>query len=110
VGGAFVGYEGIQGSFEQLWRSEAGSADEPEILQRYAQGCVGPSRGLEDPKLPLSAPTVVCSSLLHLRSPWKDNSAIFALYAFCIDPVLCGRVSYVVLEIRSSEYRHSLQS
>jgi hypothetical protein len=39
-----------------LW---AGSAEEPGILKRHAQGCVEPSRGLEDSNLPLSAPTGV---------------------------------------------------
>ena len=39
--------------------SGAGSAEEPGILQRDSQGCVGPSRGLEDPILPLSVPTSV---------------------------------------------------
>jgi hypothetical protein len=37
--------------------SGAGSAEESVILQRHAQGYVEPSRGLEDPILPLSAPT-----------------------------------------------------
>ena len=36
-----------------------GSAEESSIVQRLCQGCVGPSRGLEDPKRPLSAPTGV---------------------------------------------------
>src|SRR5919107_1769784 len=35
----------------------SGSAEEPGILQWHAQGCVESSRGLEDPILPLSAPT-----------------------------------------------------
>jgi hypothetical protein len=39
--------------------SGAGSAEEPGILQRHAQGCVEPSAGLEDPNLPLSAPSSV---------------------------------------------------
>jgi hypothetical protein len=39
--------------------SGAGSAEESEILQRHAQGCVAPLRGLEDPKFPLSDPTDV---------------------------------------------------
>jgi hypothetical protein len=39
--------------------SGAGSAEEPGIVQRSGQGCVEPSRGLEDPKLPLSVPTGV---------------------------------------------------
>jgi hypothetical protein len=59
VNGSFVGYEDIQGGFEQLWMPGAGSAEEPGILQRHAQGCVEPSGGLEDSKLPLSAPTGV---------------------------------------------------
>ena len=33
------------------------------ILQRHGQGCVEPSRGLEDPGLPLSAPTGVLLAL-----------------------------------------------
>jgi hypothetical protein len=39
--------------------SGAGSAEESVILQRHAQGCVEPSRGLEDPIVPLSVPTGV---------------------------------------------------
>ena len=39
--------------------SGAGSAEEPGLLQRHAQGCVECSRGLEDANLPLSAPTGV---------------------------------------------------
>jgi membrane protein len=39
--------------------SGAGSAEEPGILQRHGQGCVERLRGLEDPNLPLSAPTGV---------------------------------------------------
>ena len=56
VDGSFVSYKGIQGGFEELWISGAGSAEEPGIVQRHGQGCVEPSRGLEDPNLPLSAP------------------------------------------------------
>jgi hypothetical protein len=67
VDGSFVGYEGIQGGFERLWMSGAGSAEEPGLLQRHAQGCVERLRGLEVPNLPLSDPTGVQSSLLHLR-------------------------------------------
>jgi hypothetical protein len=37
----------------------AGSAEEPGILQRHAQGCVESSRGLKDPNLALSAPSGV---------------------------------------------------
>jgi hypothetical protein len=59
VDGSFVIYKGIQGGFEQLWISGAESAEEPGILQRSSQGCVEPSRGLEDSNLPLSAPTGV---------------------------------------------------
>jgi hypothetical protein len=33
-----------------------GSAEEPGIVQRHAQGCVGPLRGLEDTNLPLLGP------------------------------------------------------
>ena len=39
--------------------SGAGSAEEPGILQRHTQGCVEPLRGLENPNLPLSAPSSV---------------------------------------------------
>ena len=54
--------------------SGAGSADELGILQRHGQGCVDPSRGPEDPTLPLSVPSGVQSSLLNLRSLWKGES------------------------------------
>jgi hypothetical protein len=39
--------------------SRTGSAEEPGIVQRDGQGCVEPSRGLQDPNLPLSDPTGV---------------------------------------------------
>jgi hypothetical protein len=39
--------------------SGAGSAEEPGIVRRHDQGCVEPSRGLEDPILPIPAPTGV---------------------------------------------------
>jgi hypothetical protein len=79
-----LGYNDLQGGFEELWSiGDWGLAEESGILQRHAQGCVEPSRGLEDPKLPLSAPNGVQSSLLHLRSSWKENSAnYFALTEF----------------------------
>ena len=77
VEGSFVSYKGIQGGFEELWKSGAGSADELGILQRHGQGCVDPSRGPEDPTLPLSVPSGVQSSLLHLRCSWKVDSAKF---------------------------------
>jgi hypothetical protein len=59
VDGSFVGSKGIQGALEELWNSGEGAAEEPAILQRHAQGCVEPSRGLEDPILPLSVPSGV---------------------------------------------------
>ena len=55
----FIGYNDLQGGFEELRRSGAGSAEELGILQQHGQGCVGPLRGLEDPILPLSVPTGV---------------------------------------------------
>jgi hypothetical protein len=57
--GSFVGYEGIQGAFEELWISGAGSVEEPGILRRQVQGCVEPSGGFEVPNPPLSALTGV---------------------------------------------------
>jgi hypothetical protein len=51
----------------------AGSAEEMGILSRHGQGYVEPSRGLEDPILPLSTPTGL--QLLNLRSSWKVSSA-----------------------------------
>ena len=44
---------------EELWNLREGSAEESGNLGRHAQGCVESSLGLEDPKLPLSAPTGV---------------------------------------------------
>jgi len=82
VDGSFFSYKGIEGGFEELWVSGAGSAEESGILQRPGQGCVGPLRGLEDPNIPLSAPTDVQSSLLHLQTSWKGNSAKFAVTEF----------------------------
>jgi hypothetical protein len=52
-----LGYKDVLWGFEELWMSGAGSAEELEVLQRHAQGCVEPARGFEDPKLPLSVPT-----------------------------------------------------
>jgi hypothetical protein len=51
-----VSYKGIERGSEEPRKPGAGSAEEPGVLQRDAQGCVDPSRGFEDPKLPLSAP------------------------------------------------------
>jgi hypothetical protein len=70
VEGSFVSYKGIEGGFEELSISGAGLEEEQKILQRSSQGCVERLRGLEDPKLSLSTPTGVQSSLLHLRSSW----------------------------------------
>jgi hypothetical protein len=76
----------LQGHSRQLGGSVkhrgSGSAEELGILQRNGQGCVGPLRGLEDPNIPLSAPTDVQSSLLHLQTSWKGNSAKFAVTEF----------------------------
>jgi hypothetical protein len=55
----FVSYNGIEGGFEALCISGAGSVEERGILQRHGQGCVERSEGLEDPILPLSVPTGV---------------------------------------------------
>jgi hypothetical protein len=44
--------------------SGTGSAEEPGVLQRYGQGCVGPSRGFRDTNLPLSVPTGVQPALI----------------------------------------------
>jgi hypothetical protein len=72
VDGSFVGYEGIQGAFEEKWTS-GGSGEEPGILKRYAQGCVEGSR--RSPKIlaflyrtlrPL-VPTLDCRAYLARR-------------------------------------------
>jgi hypothetical protein len=52
------------------------------ILRRHAQGCVEASLGLEDPNLPLSAPSGVSRPLLDLLRSWKANSVTFAYTAF----------------------------
>jgi hypothetical protein len=57
--GSFVGYEGIQGGFEEPWKLGTGSAEESGLLLRHGQGYVGPSRGLEGRSLPLSSPAGV---------------------------------------------------
>jgi len=56
---SFVSFKGIEGGFEELWRAWLRMAEESVILRRHDQGCVEVKRGLEDPKLPLSAPTGV---------------------------------------------------
>jgi hypothetical protein len=76
VDGSFVIYKGIQGGFEELWISGAGSAEEPGLLQRHGQGCVEGLLGLEDPKLSPSVLTGV--HLLYLRNSWKVYSRKFA--------------------------------
>jgi hypothetical protein len=43
VDDSFISYKGIQGAFEELWMSGAGSAEEPGILKREDQGCVDAS-------------------------------------------------------------------
>jgi hypothetical protein len=40
VDGSFVSYKDIEGGFEELWMSGAGSTEEPGIVQRHAQGGV----------------------------------------------------------------------
>jgi hypothetical protein len=62
--------------------SGARSAEELGIVQRDDQGCVEPSRGLEDPNLSLWIPKGVQSSLLHLLSSGKELCANFALTEF----------------------------
>jgi hypothetical protein len=57
--GSFIGYKGIQGSFEELCKSGAVSADEPGILQCHGQGCVYASWGLDDANNPLTTAIVI---------------------------------------------------
>jgi hypothetical protein len=54
VEGSFVSYKGIRGGFEELWMSGAGSAEEPGLLQRHAQGRVEASLSPRVPYFPLS--------------------------------------------------------
>jgi hypothetical protein len=61
VQGQVHDYNDVLGAFEQVWNLRGGILEEPGILQRYGQGCVGRLRGLEDPILPLSALTGVQS-------------------------------------------------
>src|SRR5215204_6037476 len=63
----------------------------------------------------LFRPRLVCSSLIHLRSSWKVNSARTTSPCapspkFRIGPVLCGRVSYGVSEIGCTAYIYSVRS
>jgi hypothetical protein len=64
VEGLFVSYKGNQGGFEELWISGTGLVEEPAILQRHAQGCVEPLRGLEGSNVTLSAPTGAARSYM----------------------------------------------
>jgi hypothetical protein len=67
VDGSFVGYKGIEGGFEELWKAGAGIG---RGIGGSSAACSGACRalwGLEDPELPLSSPTDV-QPLLHLRS------------------------------------------
>ena len=54
--GLLFGYEDIQGGFEELRIFGTDRQRNEGIPQQHAQGCVEPSRGLEDPNLPLSVP------------------------------------------------------
>ena len=67
INSSFVSYKGIQGRFEKLWMSGAGSAEELETLRLSRQGCVEVPLASTDPCLPLSNPTParIC---LHLKS------------------------------------------
>src|SRR5215203_6717860 len=68
VEGSLVSYKGIQGAFQELWRSGAGPAEELETLRLSRQGCVEVPLASTEPCLPLSNPTSarIC---LHLKSP-----------------------------------------
>jgi hypothetical protein len=106
----FVGYKGIQGAYRELWKSGTGSAEESGIVRRHPQGRVEPSRGLEDPNLPLAAPTGV---LLAPASPELVEGVFYKLlrlWVFCevlYSPGPMWQASYVVLGIRCSAHIHS---
>ena len=82
--------------------SGAGSAEEPGILQRHAQGCVERSGGLEDPNLPLWAPAGVqfapTSPMLvegescELRRP--DGLGSNSLLSSCLQLMVFGNVGF----------------
>jgi hypothetical protein len=42
----FISYNDVYGGFEQLWKSGAGSAEKPGILQQTAQGVSRPCEPL----------------------------------------------------------------
>jgi hypothetical protein len=62
-----LSYKGVQGGFEELWISGAGSAEESGNLGRHSQGVANPREGSKILTFPFRA-RVVCGSLLHLRS------------------------------------------
>jgi hypothetical protein len=83
--------------------SGAGSAEELSILQRHGQGCVELSGGLEDPNLPLSAPSR--AQLLHLRSWWKGCSPKFAsLRPYTFYPSFTKGLRLFNTEVRGKVY------
>jgi hypothetical protein len=45
VDGRFVSYKGIQGDFEKVYISGAGSVEESRLLWRHVQGCVAAYEG-----------------------------------------------------------------
>ena len=45
VDGSFVSYKGIQGGFEELWTSGAGSAEEPGFFSGMVKGVSDPCEG-----------------------------------------------------------------
>jgi hypothetical protein len=56
----FIGYNDLQGGFEELWSiGDWGSAEESGLLAWYWQECVETLRGPIDRYLPLSIPTGV---------------------------------------------------
>jgi hypothetical protein len=62
-----------------------GSAEEPASLERFDQGCLGPSRGLEDPHLPLSNPKAARPSPC-LRAMSRLHPSIYAYLHGGLDP------------------------
>src|SRR5918995_2971254 len=82
VEGSFVSYKGIQGGLEQLWNLRGGDRQRNRgIFSGLVRRVSIPREGSKILSF-LFRPRMVCSSLLHLRSSQKVNSASFALTAF----------------------------
>ena len=100
-----LSYKGIQGGFEQLWMSGAGSAEESWVLKRHDQECVDAS--LPPTKYPFPLPN-------PLISPVTSQQGRFAAYLSLIPDLgaadhLHKPASHCLRCVRRGDRRRSLR-